>query len=143
MKLMRRLTALVAVTALAPAAGAAHAATLPAGSTALLSGAPSLFEALPIPVASNAITPEAVSRDGRYVAFTSRSDGLFDGDDDRVENVYVKDRQTGTVLLASRGIGPNGEPSHANCDDAVISDDGTRVAFTCEGALDPLDTNAQ
>ena len=38
------------------------------------------------PEASDAI----VSQDGRFVAFQSRSDGLYDGDDDRVSNVYVR-----------------------------------------------------
>ena len=36
-----------------------------------------------------------MSADGRFVAFASNSDGLVAGDDDRVQNIYVKDRSTG------------------------------------------------
>ena len=67
----------------------ASAATLPEASTAILSGAPSLFDALPAPVASAEASPSSVSQNGRFVAFQSRSDGLFEGDDDDVSNVYV------------------------------------------------------
>ncbi|HEV2812771.1 MAG TPA: hypothetical protein VGW10_05905, partial [Solirubrobacteraceae bacterium] len=131
-----------ALAALALGAGPASAVPLPAGSTALLSGQPSLLDAYPVPVSTADIRPEAVSQTGRYVAFTSDSDGLVAGDDDRVPNVYRKDMTTGEVLLVSRGNGANGEPSHAECDEATISDDGLRVAFSCDGPLDAeLDKN--
>jgi Tol biopolymer transport system component len=130
---------LLTVTAATPAAGAAE---LPAASTALLSGAPSLLDALPTPVGPSSITSSAVSATGQYVAFTSSSDGLSSADDDSVRNVYVKDRSTGILTLVSRANGPDGEPAHADCSEASISDDGNRVAFTCAGPLDPVaDTN--
>ena len=137
----------LAVAAVVASAGpfqpaSASAATLPEGSTAILSGAPSLFAALPAPVASAESSPSSVSQNGRFVAFQSRSDGLFDGDDDDVSNVYVHDRTTGALILASRASGESGEPSHDFCYQPSMSDDGSRVAFTCEGPLDPAaDTN--
>jgi Tol biopolymer transport system component len=137
---MTRLTILLGAV-LALAAAPATAAELPADATAILSGAPSLSETLPMPVGETELTTTAVSTDGRYVAFTSSSDGLFAGDDDRVSNVFVKDTQTGDVLFASRATGTAGEPAHADCREASISDDGTRVGFTCRGPLDPADTN--
>ena len=48
---------------------------------------------------------------------------------------------TGSVTLASRRTGAAGEPSHGNCYAATISDDGTRVAFTCTNTLAPADSN--
>ena len=132
--------AVLAVTA-ALSAGTASAASLPEGTTAILSGDSSLFAPLPAPVASAETRDSTVSQDGRFVAFQSQSDGLYDGDDDRVSNVYVKDRVTGAVILASRATGATGEPSHSYCYSPSISDDGSRVAFACEGPLDPADTN--
>jgi Tol biopolymer transport system component len=98
----------------------------------------------PFPTAAgeSAAGSEVASQDGRFVAFSSVAGGLLDGDDDTVENVYVKDLQTGAVTLASRRDGANGEPAHARCSQPAISDDGHRVAFTCEGPLDPADTNS-
>ena len=136
----RALLACVAALLLLPA-GAAHAVPLPEGSTALLSGTSSLFAALPAPVSVSGMDASAASQDGRYVAFSSRSDGLVAGDDDYVSNVYVKDTTTGAVTLVSRASGAAGEPAHRDCYQASIDDAGTRVAFSCSAALDPADTN--
>jgi Tol biopolymer transport system component len=132
---------LAALAAGAIAAGPASAVPLPAGSTAILSGQPSLVEAFPAPVGEADVSRTAVSRDGRFVAFTSSSDGLVDGDDDRVYNVYRKDLETGEVVLVSRRDGAAGEPSHGYCGGAAISDDATRVAFVCNEPLDGADQN--
>jgi Tol biopolymer transport system component len=123
-------------------AGAADAASLPAGSTALLSGDASLLGSLPAPVSVSTSNRFAASQDGRYVAFSSRSDGLFPSDDDYVSNVYVRDTTTGSVTLVSRATGAGGEPAHDDCYQAAISDDGTRVAFACDGPLDPADSSS-
>jgi Tol biopolymer transport system component len=120
--------------------GSAGAANLPADTTAILSGSHELSP-LPAPVSSSRSGRHAVSHDGRFVAFSSTSDGLSNEDDDLVENVYVKDNLTGTVTLVSRRTGANGAPATANCFDATISDNGKRVGFTCEGSLDDADTN--
>jgi Tol biopolymer transport system component len=131
----------IAAAACALVPGAAVAAPLPADTTAILSGTATLDAALPAPASPSAATAKSVSQDGRFAAFSSSSDGLLDGDDDTVENVYVKDRASGAVILASRRDGA-GEPSHARCSAPAMSDDGTRVAFTCEGQLDPADSNS-
>jgi Tol biopolymer transport system component len=119
----------------------AHAATVPADSTALLSGGASLFDPLPAPVSDSTAGLQSVSTDGRFVAFSSKSDGLSGEDNDAVENVYVKDRLTGTVTFASRRSGASGAPSDRDCFHPSISDNGHRVAFACTGALDPEDSN--
>ena len=138
---IRSTAAIVACLALFQAASAS-AATLPEGTTAILSGNTLLSAPLPAPVTSSETKSGAVSQNGRFVAFQSQSDGLYDGDDDRVSNVYVRDRLTGVIILASRATGAGGEPSHSYCYQPAISDDGSRVAFTCDGPLDPADTNA-
>jgi hypothetical protein len=130
-----------ALSALAVGSAPAHAASLPANTTAILSGDSSLFGELPAPMGSAFSTHQAVSQDGRFIAFDSGADGLSSEDDNSVDNVFVKDTTTGAVTLVSRRSGATGAPSHDQCFDAAISDDGTRVAFTCNGPLDDADTN--
>ncbi|HEY7629390.1 MAG TPA: hypothetical protein VH817_01750 [Thermoleophilaceae bacterium] len=119
----------------------AGAVTLPTDTTALLSSNGS-FSPLPAPVSNSTSGQAAVSKDGRFVAFASTSDGLSNEDVDTVENVYVKDNQTGTVTLVSRRTGAAGAPATQDCFGAAISDNGRRVAFVCDGSLDSDDTNA-
>ena len=135
--------AMAAIATCAVAAPSASAAPLPEGSTALMSGQPSLFEPFAAPVGQAEIEPNSVSENGRYVAFSSTSDGLLAGDDDREMSVYRKDMDTGDVVLVSRRDGTNGEPSHGFCSDPAISDDGQRVAFDCEEPLADADTNGR
>ncbi len=132
--------ALVAGFALAVAPAAAPAASLPADTTALISGLPDFATLLPSPVNESRIGAQGVDRDGGLVAFTSSSDGLFDGDDDNVENVYVKNIASGAVTLVS--VAADGSPSQVDCQDPAISDDGTHVAFDCFGSLVPADPGA-
>jgi Tol biopolymer transport system component len=138
MSFLRTIVTLVAaIAACAVAAAPAAALPLPAGTTALLSGQPSLFDAYPSPVGDAEVTTSSVSEDGRYVAFASTSDGLLAGDDDRAYAIYRKDMDTGEVILVSRRDGANGEPSHGYCGSPSISDDGKRIAFACDESLDP------
>lgn len=74
------------------------------------------------------ITEVDISGNGRFVAFTTKASNLDPTDTNGVEDVYVADLETGTVVRVSRGLGgasadrPSTEPS--------ISDDGSRVVFT-------------
>ena len=138
----RLLPALVLLVLAGPPAAPAAAAVLSEGGTALVGAAASGSSTpLPIPVAQSELRPDGVSQDGRYVAFSSYADGLSPLDDDRIGSVYVKDRTTGAVELVSRASGAGGAPDASGCREASISDDGTRVAFTCSAPLDPADTN--
>ncbi len=134
---------LIIVVVAAPIAFPARAAAapLPADTTAVISGTPDLLAELATPVSDSFAGSQSVSSNGSRVAFASESDGLVPGADPDVRNVYVKDLTTAAVTLVSRGDGPNGEPSHTNCDQAAISDDGNRVAFTCDGPLVGEDDN--
>ncbi|MEV0388938.1 S8 family serine peptidase [Nonomuraea sp. NPDC050643] len=64
-----------------------------------------------------------ISADGRYVAFQSDAAGLVPGDGNGVIDVFVRDRETGTV---KRVTGPYPETESSA---PVISADGTAVAF--------------
>ncbi|MGD9570674.1 MAG: TolB family protein [Thermoleophilia bacterium] len=74
-------------------------------------------------------TDPSVSADGRYVAFHSQADNLSTEDDDTVFNIFVRDLVAGTTTLVSRAPGPAGAGGDASSLNAVISADGTRVAF--------------
>lgn len=74
----------------------------------------------------------ALSADGAVVAFAAGAAGLTPDDPDTVQDVFTRNLVTGRTVLVSRsgtgakGDGPSGLP--------VISDDGTRVAFTSSAA---------
>jgi len=70
----------------------------------------------------------AVSRDGRYVAFTSRATNIVIDDNNFQEDVFVRDMQLGETKLISK----SSEGIHGNRDsrDPAISGDGRFIAFT-------------
>ena len=65
----------------------------------------------------------------RYVAFVSDADGLSDADDDRVSNVFVRDRQLNLTILVSRADGPGGAGANGSSAEPSITADGRWVAF--------------
>jgi len=85
----------------------------------------------------------AISSDGRYVAFSSRSTNLVPGDTNGASDVFVRDRAAGTtgrVSVATDGT-EGDSPSGGNAANAV-SGDGRYVAFTSSASnLVPGDTN--
>src|SRR5262249_47819260 len=129
--LLSATAALLAACALVAFPATAPAAPLPADTTALISGLPDFSTLLPSPVNDARVNAQAVDAKGGLIAFSSESDGLLTGDDDNVQNVYVKDIASGAVTLVS--VASDGSPSHGFCGDAAISDDGTHVAFDCTG----------
>jgi Tol biopolymer transport system component len=81
-----------------------------------------------------------VSADGRYVAFRSEATNLVAGDLNGVQDVFVRDRQTGTTTLVSRNSG--GVEGDGVSDGAFISPDGRYVTFRSEATnLVADDTN--
>ncbi len=82
----------------------------------------------------------SISADGRYVAFESSASNLVPGDTNESEDVFVRDRLSGTttrVSLDSGGVEANGS-SHM----PSISADGRYVAFSSSASnLVPGDTN--
>jgi hypothetical protein len=70
----------------------------------------------------------SLSRDGRFLVFTSEASDLVDGDTNGVSDVFLRDMETGAISLIDRGLGGAlGQEGAAN---AVVSDDGAVVMFT-------------
>jgi Tol biopolymer transport system component len=68
-----------------------------------------------------------VSSDGHYVAFDSDSPNLVPGDTNRVRDIFVYDRDNGTVELVSKG--PGGKQSNGDSQRPTLSSDGRYVTF--------------
>jgi len=73
----------------------------------------------------------AISGDGRFVAFTSSAQNLVAGDTNQVQDVFVKDRESGAIQCMS--VSTNGAPTWGASYSPSISGDGQRVAFVSEG----------
>jgi Tol biopolymer transport system component len=69
----------------------------------------------------------SLSADGRFVAFTSRSPNLVGGDANGHPDIFVRDRQGGTTVLAS--LSTSGVQANDDCGNPSISADGRYVAF--------------
>ena len=84
----------------------------------------------------------SVSADGRYVAFVNGSPGYYSqlvGIEPLGQQVYVRDLQTQTTVLASVDLAGTGEGNDA-CYNPVISADGRMVLFE-SGATNLVGTN--
>lgn len=71
----------------------------------------------------------AISADGRFVAFQTRSDELSPADADARVDVFVRDMTKGLTLTVSRASGTLGVPADGPSSSASISADGRLVAF--------------
>ena len=69
----------------------------------------------------------AISADGRFVAFASDATNLVPGDTNGADDVFVRDRQTGTTRRVS--VGSGGAQGDRVSFDPAISADGRFVAF--------------
>ncbi|NJD28506.1 MAG: hypothetical protein FIA92_09435 [Chloroflexi bacterium] len=72
---------------------------------------------------------QAISADGRWVAFVSTASNLIPGEDHPAGGVFVRDRQSGTTF-AVPWVGGGPFPSTAIAAEPAISADGAVVAFT-------------
>jgi Tol biopolymer transport system component len=92
----------------------------------------------------------SISVDGRYVAFESAASNLVAGDTNGKQDVFVRDRQTGTterVSVATGGGQANDDSSSASSpiesSSSILSADGRYVAFSSVATnLVANDTNA-
>lgn len=91
---------------------------------------------------SGSIRPSA-SADGRFVAFESTAKNLSPDATTGTQEVYVRDTQSQTTILASRATGPTGTKANDAANTATISGDGRFVVFHSTATnLDPADTDA-
>jgi VCBS repeat-containing protein len=72
----------------------------------------------------------SISADGRYVSFESVATNL--GANSSSKQIYVKDTQTGTVILASPADGSTTDGANGSNSWATLSGDGRFVVFTSE-----------
>ncbi len=88
----------------------------------------------------SSLVAQAVSADGRFVAFWSNADNFVPGDTNGATDVFVRDRQYGTTERASVATG--GAQADGGSVGASISTDGRYVAFWSDATnLVPDDTN--
>ncbi len=81
-----------------------------------------------------------VSADGRYVSFCSASADLVPADTNQVDDVFVRDMQTGVTERVS--VSTSGKQANKGSWDCTLSRDGRIVAFQSEASnLVPADTN--
>src|SRR6185295_2774815 len=76
--------------------------------------------------------PQKISADNRYVVFASPSGQIVPGDTIGFQDVFVRDRRTGTTTLVS--CEPGGAAANGNSGTPVISADGRYVAFTSQAS---------
>lgn len=69
----------------------------------------------------------ALSADGRFVAFSSSAADVVPGDDNDLEDVFIRDRQTGTTARVSVAAG--GGDANGDSYEPSLSADGRFVAF--------------
>jgi Tol biopolymer transport system component len=83
-----------------------------------------------------------VSGDGRLVAFRSEATNLVPDDPDTERDIFVRDRQTGDVVLASRASGANGVKGNRASFNPRMSSNGRYVVFRSNANnLVPEDTD--
>lgn len=70
----------------------------------------------------------AVSADGRFVAFSSNDDHLVSGDRNRIDDVFLRDRQTGSTVRVSVATG--GVEANNGSFAPALSADGRYVVFS-------------
>lgn len=72
-----------------------------------------------------------MSRDGRWVVYSSRSTNVIEGMVDRndVEDVFLFDRATGTQILVSRALGSSTTSPNGYSIGTSISDDGRWITY--------------
>lgn len=91
-------------------------------------------------------TTGKLSADGHHVAFNSSAVNLVAGDTPGTNDLFLRDVDAGTTLLASRttaGSFFSGYRQPMLATGASLSVDGRYVVFNTAAALDPLDTNGR
>ncbi|MGH3090584.1 MAG: hypothetical protein ACRDSJ_25175, partial [Rubrobacteraceae bacterium] len=87
-------------------------------------------------------TAGEVSADGRYVSFTSRSTNLHTADIDDFADIFVRDLEEDTTILASRASGESGAKGNEDSNEPSLSADGRHVSFSSSATnLHPDDDN--
>ena len=83
---------------------------------------------------SQGVSPSAapaMSADGKYVAFVSASEGFSVSDDNALDDVFLKDRETGVIERVSRcgNVGVCGDDANGGSRAPAVSNTGRYVVF--------------
>ncbi|UUY04417.1 hypothetical protein LRS13_02475 [Svornostia abyssi] len=120
-----------------------YARSLAGNLTSLVSAGPNPMPALPDVGGDTDSTSQAISVDGRFVAFVSEATNLTDDDEDAHQDVFVRDRLTNTTELISRDDGMAGDAADDDSRRPSISADGRFVAFESDATnLSNADENS-
>jgi Tol biopolymer transport system component len=94
-----------------------------------------------VPTGKNGFTEDpSISADGRFVVFQSYATGLVPGDTNKLEDIFVHDRQTGATERVN--VSSSGAQANSQSGVASISGDGRYVAFVSYASnLVPYDSN--
>ncbi|WP_455200627.1 PKD domain-containing protein [Kaarinaea lacus] len=68
-----------------------------------------------------------ISANGQFVTFSSNASNLVQNDSNGIQDIFLHDRQTGAITLAS--IAPGGQPSNGRNSYSAVSGDGNFVVF--------------
>jgi Tol biopolymer transport system component len=82
-------------------------------------------------------TTFSISRNGRYVVFDSTATNLSNADNDTRRDLFVKDLQTGAVVLASTAADGTRGDRRGIAGLPQVSDDGKIVVFATNATFDP------
>jgi Tol biopolymer transport system component len=75
----------------------------------------------------SSVSPNCLSADGRYLVFVSQASDLVANDTNRLQDVFVRDVQAGSLTLVSMAM--DGTQADSLSHSPVISADGRSVAF--------------
>ena len=99
-------------------------------------------DASPAAAAGRVVEPPVISADGRFVAFVSDARDLLPAQDPgSLRDVFLWDRLSGDVTLASRSRAGSGRPGNGTSGAPALSADGRYVAFVSR-ATDLVDRQA-
>lgn len=141
---MPRSSLLALLGAAASLVAAAPAAAAPPGGQTLLLDRPAGFGPLPFDGAGRAsITTQPLSADGRWLVFSSSADSLLACDDDSGVHVYRLDRTSGAIGQVDAAADGAQLGVALRADQAQVSADGDRVAFTLRAPAGSLTTLPQ
>jgi uncharacterized repeat protein (TIGR01451 family) len=137
-QILQRRTSLCRVALAALLAAAAFSSTAEAGKVEAISRLDASF-ASDTPAGASMVyasgstfaTPPTVSADGRFAVFLSKASNIANGpvDTNGGDDIFLHDRQTGTLTLVSHAVGAPGTAAAAYSSSPTVSADGRWVAY--------------
>jgi len=83
-------------------------------------------------VANNEAKDVKISRNGRYITYTSKASNMVNNDNNHIEDLFIKDRQTGVTELVSVTSSGTQSSNGRIIQFSTATSDGRYVAFTSD-----------